>query len=465
MSIVTDNPHRIAVIGAGWAGCAAALELSARGFGVDLLEAARLPGGRARRLERHDLMLDNGQHIMLGAYSECLRLLRLCKVREQDVLLRLPLQMPYPNASIARLENGEAAGMHFQAPRLPAPLHLLCALLSARGLSGADKMALARFSSSARWMDWQLDHDCSVAQLLERFDQTPHLIRLLWRPLCLAALNTDPEQASARIFLNVLRDSLGAKRSASDMLLPKTDLGQLLPQASLDFLAAHKGRFLPGRRVRQLQSTPDGWHLDQDCTPYQAVILATAPWQAAQILQQSPHLAAPLAPLLSTLHALQYEAICTVYLQYAPDLALARPFYALPDQAAQGDYGQFVFDRRHAGQPGLLAVVISAARQLSDLPQAQLCKAVCQQLAREFAHELAQDALLAPLWTQVIMEKRATFACHPDLSRPEIASGVRGLYLAGDYTAGDYPATLEGACRSGVRAARALSLEKTGKRR
>ena len=201
----------VAVIGAGWAGCAAAVELTRRGAKVILLEASRTMGGRARRVEHQGAMLDNGQHILLGAYSDTLHIMQTVGLRPSEALLRLPLQMRY---------TANSDGMDLRAPRLPAPLHMAWAVLRAKGLTIADKLALARFSSAARWMQWQLHTDCTVTELLERFDQTERQIRLMWRPLCIAALNTPPERASAAVFLNVLRDSLGAHRSASDMLSP-----------------------------------------------------------------------------------------------------------------------------------------------------------------------------------------------------------------------------------------------------
>jgi predicted NAD/FAD-binding protein len=218
---------QVAVVGGGWAGCAAAVELTQAGHHVTLFEAARTLGGRARRVSTDRCDLDNGQHIMLGAYSESLRLMRHVGVDRRTALLSLPLQMRYVPG------NG---GMDFVAPRLPAPLHIGLALLRAKGLSREDKMSLARFSTAARWMDWKLATDCSVAELMERFDQTARLVQLMWRPLCLAALNTAPERASANVFLAVLRDSLGARRAASDMLLPRADLSALFPDAAAKWL-------------------------------------------------------------------------------------------------------------------------------------------------------------------------------------------------------------------------------------
>jgi squalene-associated FAD-dependent desaturase len=440
-------PLNVAVIGAGWAGCAAAVELAAAGCKVTLFEAARALGGRARGVEVHGQMLDNGQHIMLGAYRETLRLLRRVGIDPADAFLALPLQMRYPNST----------GMDFVAPRLPAPLHLALALVRAKGLALEDKMALARFSTSARWMDWQLNVDCSVSELLERFDQTPRLIQLMWRPLCLAALNTPPERASAQVFLAVLRDSLGARRAASDMLLPRRDLGALLPQAAADFVTQHGGSVRAGAKVSAIAASGALWRIDATGQAvdgnwnafFDGVIVATAPPAAATLL-------APLEQdaLCAQLRAFSYEPIITCYLQYAASTRLALPFYALVDQPAQGHWGQFVFDRGQldARQAGLLSVVISASSEAAAMPQEVLAMTIAAQLA----HDLCLPQLATPEWSQVITEKRATFACAPALARPTNELALSGLMLAGDYTASDYPATLESAVRSGAQAAAKL---------
>ena len=100
---------RIAVIGGGWAGLAAAVELAAAGVEVSLFEAARQLGGRARRVDIEGQTLDNGQHILLGAYSECLRLMRLVGADAQHLLHRLPLELAHP-----------AAGFRLRLPRTSA---------------------------------------------------------------------------------------------------------------------------------------------------------------------------------------------------------------------------------------------------------------------------------------------------------------------------------------------------------
>jgi squalene-associated FAD-dependent desaturase len=450
-----------AVVGGGWAGCTAAVELARAGHRVTVFEAARTLGGRARRVSFDGRELDNGQHIMLGAYTETLRLMRSVGVEAGRAVLALPLQMRYPPGS----------GMDFIAPRWPAPLHVAWALLRARGLEREDKLALARFSTTARWMGWRLNHDCSVAELLERFDQTPRPVALMWRPLCLAALNTPPERASANVFMAVLRDSLGARRAASDMLLPRADLSALFPDAAAAWLAANGHAVHLGAKVGAIRpaggpSAPaarpagatGGWVLEASGGPaggswtgeFDGLVLAGSPTASAALLR-------PLgagAALAAGLDALQPEPITTCYLQYAPGTRLAIPFYALLDDPASRRWGQFVFDRGQLDQTqdGLLAVVISASSAAAGLPQDELAAA----LALQLAGDLSRPELASPSWSKVITEKRATFSCTPGLQRPANDSGLPGLVLAGDYTAGEYPATLEMAVRSGVQASRIL---------
>ena len=429
----------IAVIGGGWAGFTAAVELAEAGHAVTVFEAARALGGRARVVAAGSHSLDNGQHILLGAYVETLRQMEKVGVDTRQAFLHLPLQMRYPPAD---------DGMDFVAPRLPAPLHLLAALLRAKGLAREDKLALARFTTSARWMDWQLHEDCSVITLLERFDQTERLYRLMWRPLCIAALNTPPEQASAQVFLNVLRDSLGAKRSASDMLVPRRDLSSLFPVPAADYVQQRGGTVLNGTAVRSIARTEQGWALSTAAQPdqtFDGIVVATSASAARTLLADT---------LMDGVPDMQHEPIATCYLQYAPGTRLAHAMHALLDDPAQDRWGQFAFDRGQldAEQDGLLAVVVSTASAAGEHDQDELAKAIAAQLATSFA----MPVLAAPLWTQVITEKRATFSCTPGLQRIEEATACAGLVLAGDYLAGPYPATIESAVRSGRRAASLL---------
>ncbi len=432
----------IAVIGAGWAGSAAAVELSDAGHAVTLFESSRTLGGRARAVSIDGKSLDNGQHILLGAYFDTLRLLRKTGVDTDKAFLRLPLQMRYPDG---------CDGMNFVAPRLPAPWHMLVALLRAKGLARDDKMALARFSTTARWMNWRLHTDCSVSTLLERFDQTDRLIKLMWRPLCIAALNTPPERASAQIFLNVLRDSLGAKRAASDMLIPRIDLTALFPLQAATYIEKRGGGVRASSAVQKISATENGWLLTLNANneelAFDAIVVATPAAQAATLLKN--------VMSESPVPSFDYEPITTCYLQYPAGTRLPQPFFALVDNPETRCWGQFVFDRAQldATQDGLFAVVVSASAQAIELGHDALSAAIASQLATAFG----RPQLAHPVWSSVISEKRATFSCTPALQRPMEKTDFPHMAIAGDYVAGDYPATLESAIRSGIKAAALLN--------
>lgn len=433
-----DSALNVAVIGAGWAGCSASVELASQGHRVTVFEASRVAGGRARRLAVYEHELDNGQHILLGAYQSTLALMSQLGVDLDKAFLRLPMQMCYPLPS----------GMHFETKRLPAPLHLAWALMGARGLDRNDKWALARFSSSARWMGWRLDNDISVTKLLETHEQTERLYQLLWRPLCIAALNTPPERASANVFLAVLRDSLGAKRSASDMLLPRVSLGKLLPEPALDWLKREGATVHLGQHVRGITPVNGRWRLqdDQASHEFDCCVVATPPHAAQKLIQ---------AHLPETdFAALGQESITTCYLGYDSTTSLQRPFFALADDPLRQHWGQFVFDRGQLNQSdrGVLSVVVSASQEALHIERHTLG----QQIALQLANQLGMPLLAAPRWQQIVSEKRATFSCTPGLKRPSNTTRLPGLFLAGDYTEGDYPATLEMAVRSGQSAVRAL---------
>jgi len=430
---VTPTADRIAVIGAGYAGLAAAVELAAAGRQVDVFEASRTLGGRARSIEAHGLTLDNGAHILVGAYRETLRLMRVVGLDPDSVLRRHRLRLDYP---------GE---LRIAAPRLPAPLHLAWALLAARGLSPAEKFAAMRFMRALEAQRFRLPRDISAAQMLADHRQSARLRRYLWEPLCVAALNTEVERASAQVFVNVLRDSLAADRAASDLLLPATDFSRLFPEPAAAWLAARGSRLQRSLRIESLRRSDAGYLVEAGAThgPYRQAIVAVAPFHLPKLVAGLPQ----LAGLVADLQALEWEPIVTAYLAYPATVRLPFAMIGVAD-----GHAQWLFDRGQlCGQPGLIAAVISAHGRHEDLAHDALAARIHAEVGRTLQAPLPQ-----PLWSRVIVDRRATFACTPGMRRPPSATPLPGLWLAGDYVAGDYPATIEGAVRSGVAAARGV---------
>ena len=426
---MTDE--RIAVIGAGWAGLAAAVSLAERGMPVAVFEASRSLGGRARRVTIDGVDLDNGQHILIGACRETLRMMRLAGADPEALLLRMPLE----------LRNAD--GFRLRATRFPYPFNLLLALLGAKGLSFAQALRAARFVAALRAHNFRVEPDRSVAQLLKEHRQAGTLRIHLWEPLCVSALNTPANRASAQVFARVLRDSLTGFRENSDLLLARTDLGRLFPEPAAEYVRAHGGAIELGVPVRAIARDGEGFRLDDRPARYSAVIVACAPQHAAALLSAFPELAATRAAI----DALEYEPIVTCYLQYPESVSLPANMLGL-----SGGIVQWVFDRgrlsgRSGENAGLLAAVISASGAHEDLPKENLVSRIEAELA------WALGPLPEPLWSRVITEKRATFSCTPALKRPEGVTPVSGLLLAGDYVASEYPGTIEAAVRSGIAAA------------
>lgn len=426
-----DLKPNVAVIGAGCAGMAAAATLTSKGLPVTVFEVSRQLGGRARAVSWKGQSLDNGQHILLGAYSETLRLLKLANVNLDQALLRLPLQLQM---------HGRFALSACSV--LPAPLHILAGLLFAKGISLSERMQAIRFMIWMRLANFRLQQDEALINLLTRKHQSKNLIKLLWEPLCLAALNTPLHCASAQVYLNVLRDSFANSKADSDMLLPRHDLSALLAEPLAVYIKNRNGQIRTNSPIVRIDPAEHGFNLktaDGTDERFTHVIVAAPPFRLSDLVGHLP----ALADTLNLCEQFSYQPIYTVYLQYPETFKLSSPIIGF----AQG-YSQWVFDRGIlCGQQGLLAVVISAEGVHQKLTQEHLAQAVAQELSVAFP-ELQQ-----PLWHKVVAEKRATFASTPDLPRPITKTAVSGLYLAGDYTAGDYPATIEGAVRSGIQCA------------
>lgn len=442
-ALLTRAPSlSVAVVGGGWAGLAAAVTLVKAGHAVTLLEMAGQLGGRARSVDIEGMVLDNGQHILIGAYTATLGLMRQVEVDPDALLRRLPLTFV----------DGQGQGLVLPGgPALPA---FLRGVLAHPHWTAAEKFALMRRCALWALRRFRCGPRDTVARLAHGL---PARLRdELIDPLCVAALNTPADEASGTVFLRVLKDSLFAGPGSSDLLLPRASLGALFPVPAARWLESAGASVRRGHRVQQLQALPDGWRVDGE--RYDRVVLATPPLEAARLVR-------PLKPgWADRAEGLRYEPIVTVYVRL-PGVRLPMPMVALPGRAPH-QAAQFVFDHRHLndapGSRGLMAFVISGAQPWLDRGQAATEAAILQQAAVLAGGDLPYGTRVL----KVIAEKRATFRCTPALADQRPPQEVsRSLHAAGDYIAGPYPATLEGAVRSGIAAARAATGPDSGTRR
>lgn len=440
---------RIAIIGAGWAGLAAAVELTAAGRKVSVFESAPRPGGRARSVLWRGIEIDNGPHLLLGGCREALRMIET--VGATNSLRRLPLTI-------------DTQDLRFALPERRPPWHLLAGLLRARGMSVGERIALARLFRRLRKADWAMPFDKPLREWLHAEGQGERLIARFWEPLALAALNTPLARASTRALVALLRDSLGAARGGSDALFARGPLGQVFPEPAVRWLTGQGQAVLLNTRIKGIHPVLGGWHLDgapETETIFDQLVIATHPAQAIRLLQGAHQ--RELLAQTRRIAALAWNPIHVLWLHFARPLSFDYPMLALG-----GPGSPWAFDRSDIA-PGLVAICASPderdhpggaqpERQQDWL--AHLAQAHQDNDARE-ADWLArlQQRLgpLPPLEAKLfIHERRATLACTPNLERLPSRCGMSGLWLASDACHLEYPSTLEAAVASGVECARSI---------
>ena len=431
----------VSIIGGGWSGLAAAVELCSNNIPVTVFESARQLGGRARSVNINNTTLDNGQHLMIGAYHQMLSLLNKIGVDESAVFYRTQQQL-----DMLDLETCQSV-FSLKLPKIMAPMNLLVGLMHSPSLTFSEKFAtLFRFN---KLLNKNIETDISVDQWLMHSGIPEKYSQYLLKPLCLAALTTHTHEASAKIFQTVLQQTFNGKAKNTDLLIPTVDLGQLFPEAAKRYIQKHGGKVLTGHRVDQINfhnNRVQSIEVQDEIFDIDHLILATPAHITQKLISTSPQ----LENSCKKLEQLEYEPVTTIYLQYPSTVQLSMPMLGIINASSE-----WLFDRQHCGQPGLIAVVISANGQHMELSTDDLATQVEDELSTLF-----------PFWPKalsanIIREKRACLRCTPNLDkkRPYINTAIKNLALCGDYVyieeknAAGLPSTLEGSLRSGVKCA------------
>jgi len=431
---------RVVVVGGGLAGLAAGLACADAGAAVTLFEAKRWLGGLTASFERDGLTIDTGQHVFLRCCTAYREFLRRLGVEDRTTLQpRMDIPVLAPRRAPARLRR----------TGLPAPLHLASALARYAHLSAGDRVRSVRAALGLRRLD---PNDPSVDKQsfgvwLRAHGQTDRAIQHLWDLFGLPTLNLPADQASLALAAKVFRTGLLERNDAADIGIPSVPLEELHGQPALKELQRAGTDVKLGSKVRQVQADTDGSFtvVDEDgSTETDAVIVAVPNDRVAAIL---PPGALRDAEAPSRLGA---SPIVNVHVVYD------RAVTALPFAAAVDSPVQWVFDRtKPAGlsEGQYLAVSLSGAEDVVDEPVDRLRERFVPALAELFP---AAGAASVRRFL-VTRERTATFRQAPGTRswRPSQETLVPRLFLAGAWTATGWPATMEGAVRSGMAAARA----------
>jgi zeta-carotene desaturase len=442
---------KVVVVGGGFAGLAAAIQLQEHRHHVLLLERRGLLGGRATSMT--DAVtgseVDNGTHLMVGAYTETLDLIR--RAGAGDVLLEQPdLKIDYVD------DRGVTS---LDCPPIVAPLHLLVGLLGLR-VPWSVKWQAIRMALAVRLGRPPAG---TLAEYFAATGQGKAARELLWDGLSTAILNETPEKAAAILFYNVYREAFLRDRHASRLVFLRRGFGELHRRLAAYFVArggvlhrraaaegvdVQDGR-VTGVRYLQRAETRDeirtGVRSVPMNVPADAVVLAT-PWRVVADLVP-PEWADK--PPFAGLRALRPSPIVSV------ELWLDRPVVDRVMVGLRGCEIEWVFDKgRLHGKPGppqQLGFIVSAAYRTSPRPNAEIV-ALAEGALRRFFPAMKEATVTRSL---VLREPEATFSCDPasEALRPGPRTDVAGLFLAGDWTNTGLPATIEGAVRSGRRAA------------
>jgi squalene-associated FAD-dependent desaturase len=398
---------RVAVVGGGLAGLSAGLELADAGHEVALHEARPTLGGAVQTLPRRegdpDPPPDNGQHIALGCFTEYLRFLG--RIGESGSVRRMPLELPVID------ERGRGASI--------APSAL--ALLRYRHVRLGDRLRILR--ALARWGDAR---GATFADALRARGQSQQAIERFWDVFIRPALNLRCEEASAQAGDFTVRTALLGERSDSDLLLPARPLGEMHGEAAGRALEAAGAVVQTGARVETLDE------LDAD-----AIVVAVPAHESARLLgEPEPRL--------------EDSPIVSVHLLFDRRV-LRTPLAALLDSPAHWIFDRGALTGHEPEQGQYLTVVSSGAPELEALRGRELVDLI----AGAVTERLGEAELL---WSRVSREPAATIAVRPgsEAQRPGPETSRPNVARAGAWTGTGWPATMEGAVRSGLAAARAL---------
>jgi zeta-carotene desaturase len=418
---------RIAVIGGGLAGLAAATALGGAGLEVDLYEARAFLGGRATSWPvggEEAEMVDNCQHVLIRCCVNLLDLYQRLGVAHKVRFYR-EFRFIEPGGRTSLMKRGI----------LPAPAHFAGSFLKLKCLGLADKISIARAMNAIPGERRRPDLDrISMLEWLREKRQTQRAIERYWRQVLVSAINEEPDRMAASHGFQVFWLGMIARADSYEMGVPDVPLRELYDERSLP------------ANVRLHHRSPIA-AIEQANGEVAAIRVADRLEQADYYISALPF--ERLKPLLPELpvqwSAFGHSPITGIHLWFD------RPIADVPHATLLDRTIQWFFNK---SEGRYVQLVVSASRSLTEMPRNEIIELAVRELGEFFP--IAKEARLEK--AQVIKEVRATFSARPGLEalRPASVTGMRNFFLAGDWTRSGWPATMEGAVRSGYLAAEAV---------
>jgi hydroxysqualene dehydroxylase len=458
----TNSSRPVVIIGGGFAGLAAAVDLVEGGRRVLLLERRSFLGGRAYSFKDKTTgdTIDNGQHLMMGCYHNTLRFLKKIGAHH-----KLKIQADPRVDFLYESGDGAVRSASFKCPPLPAPLHLLGGLASLKTIGWSDRIKALRVGLELRRLNGNRAGlaDITVRQWLNRLGQPERVQRRFWDVVALATLNESPDIASADMFARVLDQAfLHAKRDSA-LIISKVGLSDLYTEDARRFIESRGGEVVLNADVAKIEFAGDGATGATGATRATGVVLRNGQLiEAEKVVSAVPHSA--LGRMLATeivsakqcfyhLDRLGTAPIVSINLwfeEHVTDLEFA----GLLDSPIEWVFNKNAIAGERVGKRQQLALVISGAHEAAAKAKEELIEMASGEMARFFPAARRQR----PVHAFVVREQEATISHSAGTARlrPPQRTDFNDLFLAGDWTDTGLPATIEGAVWSGQECARAI---------